>query len=59
MFKQYFYLNDDKIYGTLGSDKLKNVMSKLEFEVIERLKDLENNESLGFMATKQLVIEVG
>ena len=49
----------DKIFGTLGSDKLKNVMNKLEFEVIQRLKDLENDKRLSFMATKQRIIEVG
>ena len=49
----------DKIYMSIGAVKLKNVINRLELDVLERWNDLENSEGLRFMATKRSIVEVG
>lgn len=47
----------DKIYMSIGAVKLKNVINRLELDVLERWNDLENSEGLRFMATKRSIVE--
>ena len=49
----------DKIYMSIGSVKLKNVIDKLESDVLKRWNDLENYEELRYMATKRSIVQVG
>ena len=49
----------DKIYMSIGGEKLKNVINKLELYVLERWNDLGTTEELRFMASKRSIVEVG
>jgi len=42
---------------TLGASKLKNVICKLEVDVLERWNDLENNVKLRHLAVKRSIVE--